>query len=73
MMTVCHSRARAVGLGALTLIAAMAGSTGVIVQAVAADDFGRHVVSCAQDVGLDGDHNPGMHPGRVGWDPSGVC
>ena len=37
------------------------------------DDFGQHVRMCAQEHGFDGDHNPGMHQGMSGWDPSHVC
>jgi hypothetical protein len=31
-------------------------------------DFGRHVAHCAQTMGFDGTHNPGMHQGFSGWD-----
>jgi hypothetical protein len=31
-------------------------------------DFGHHVAECAQTMGLDGTHNPGMHRGLSGWD-----
>ena len=30
--------------------------------------FGQHVSQCAQTMGLNGDHNPGMHHGVSGWD-----
>ena len=33
-----------------------------------AADFGQHVVRCAQTMGFDGTHNPGMHRGASGWD-----
>ena len=36
-------------------------------------DFGKHVVMCAQTMGFDGQHNPGMHLGFAGWDPSHMC
>lgn len=36
-------------------------------------DFGRHVVMCAQTIGFSGQHNPGVHQGFVGWDPSHTC
>lgn len=35
--------------------------------------YGEHVVTCAQTVGFDGVHNPGMHDGFSGWDPSHQC
>ena len=31
-------------------------------------NFGQHVSTCAQKMGLSGDHNPGMHHGASGWD-----
>jgi len=31
-------------------------------------DFGQHVAECAQTMGMDGTHNPGMHSGFSGWD-----
>ena len=36
-------------------------------------DFGQHVRDCAQGMGFDGTHNPGMHHGFAGWDPNHVC
>ena len=37
--------------------------------ATAADGsgYGEHVVSCAQDAGFGGAHNPGMHEGFHGF------
>lgn len=48
----------------------------VAVPAQAADSngaFGQHVRMCAQMMGFDGMHNPGMHQGKSGWDPSHTC
>lgn len=45
----------------------------VLAPAGASDDFGQHVASCAQGEGLNGSHNPGMHQGYAGWDPSHTC
>ena len=36
-------------------------------------EFGHHVQSCAQTMGFDGTHDPGMHTGYAGWDPTHVC
>lgn len=36
-------------------------------------DFGGHVVNCAQTMGFNGQHDPGMHRGFAGWDPSHMC
>lgn len=33
-----------------------------------AGGFGHHVAECAQTMGFDGTHNPGMHRGASGWD-----
>jgi hypothetical protein len=41
--------------------------------ASASDEFGQHVVTCTQTMGFDSQHNPGMHQGYAGWDPSHVC
>ena len=42
-------------------------------SASAGSEFGHHVQSCAQNMGFDGTHNPGMHTGFAGWDPAHVC
>ena len=36
-------------------------------------DFGGHVVMCAQDMGFNGQHNPGMRQGFAGWDVAHMC
>ena len=38
-----------------------------------AASYGQHVSACARTMGFDGAHNPGMHQGRSGWDPSHTC
>jgi hypothetical protein len=38
-----------------------------------ADEYGAHVVHCAQEHGFEGEHNPAMHLGRSGWDGGHVC
>lgn len=65
---------RWVKLGAIVVLA----GTGPLVAspAQAADsnaDFGQHVRACAQTMGFDAMHNPGMHQGKSGWDPSHTC
>jgi hypothetical protein len=56
-------------LGAIVVVPAAAwadtGATG--------RDFGGHVVMCAQAMGFNGQHNPGMHRGFAGWDPAHMC
>lgn len=51
---------------------------GVILAAIpaapaTAGDFGEHVSTCSQTHGLDAEHNPGMHRGVTGWDPTEAC
>ncbi len=36
-------------------------------------EFGQHVVTCAQTMELNGMDNPGMHQGFAGWDPAHTC
>lgn len=60
-----------------TAVLALAGA-GMLAagSAQAADanfDFGQHVSSCAQSMGFDGTHNPGMHEGKSGWEPGEMC
>ena len=55
---------------------ALVGATLAAAPAQAADsqsDFGQHVTVCAQTMGFDGTHNPGMHQGITNWDPSHSC
>ncbi|WP_083784332.1 hypothetical protein [Janibacter sp. HTCC2649] len=35
--------------------------------------YGQHVRECAQSMGFDQTHNPGMHRGSSMWDPSHTC
>ena len=61
-------------VGAGTIMAAL-----VLTPAMASagtgtgQEFGQHVVTCAQTMGFNGDHNPGMHQGFAGWDPAHTC
>lgn len=58
-------------------VVALAGSGLLVaVPAQAADSnaaFGQHVSTSAQTMGFDGMHNPGMHQGKSGWDPTHTC
>ena len=56
-----------------TALAAAVLTVGAGTPAAAAGDFGDHVSTCTQTVGFSGDHNPGMHQGRHGWDPTHTC
>lgn len=35
--------------------------------------YGQHVRECAQSMGFDQDHNPGMHRGITMWDAEHRC
>jgi hypothetical protein len=45
----------------------------VAAPAGADDQFGQHVRHCAQTMGFDGEHNPGMHQGYADWGPEHTC
>ena len=56
-----------VSAGAMLLVATPA-------QAANANaDYGQHVRHCTQHMGFSGDHNPGKHQGKSGWDPTHMC
>lgn len=42
-------------------------------QASGGQDFSVHVRECQQAMEFSGSHNPGMHQGFSGWDPSHAC
>lgn len=62
---------RAARAATLTLAAALV--VGVATPAGADAQFGEHVTTCAQTMGFDGVHNPGMHRGFAGWSPDHTC
>ena len=70
-MSVGRVLARVSGAGVVAAATLVIG-TGTA-PAAASDDFGQHVAACARTMGFDGDHNPGMHQGRRGWDPAHSC
>ena len=60
-------------ISALALAAPAAVLGAGVTPAVADNQFGQHVRTCAQDMGFDGEHNPGMHQGAQGWSPDHTC
>lgn len=64
--------ARTVGITGATVLMAFAGS-GIPTAVASGQDYGQHVRMCAQDVGFDGSHNPGMHTGISDWDRTHAC
>lgn len=67
-----HTSLRAV-CGAVATAALLTVAASAATPATAAGDFGEHVSTCAQTMGFSADHNPGMHRGFHGWDPSHTC
>ena len=59
--------------GALAAVALLTIATATGTPATAAGDFGEHVSTCARDHGFSAAHNPGMHQGFHGWDPTDTC
>ena len=60
------------GAVAVLVAAAPAGASAQPDGAESGRAFGQHVANCAQQMGFDGAHNPGMHRGFAGW-PGGEC
>ena len=57
----------------LLLAVGLSLSTSSSASASAGPEFGQHVQTCAQVMGFDGIHNPGMHTGYAWWAPTHVC
>lgn len=57
----------------LLLAVGLSLSTSSSASASVGPEFGQHVQTCAQLMGFDGIHNPGMHTGYAEWDPTHVC
>jgi hypothetical protein len=66
-LAVRRRRLAAVLLAAVLVAAFPAPASAQPDGAEAGPAFGQHVAACARDTGFDGDHNPGMHRGVVGW------
>ncbi|THJ06272.1 hypothetical protein E7Z54_06125 [Nocardioides sp.] len=64
--------ASALGVAIAAAVATSAGA-GAATAAGTGQDYGQHVRTCAQTMGFDGTHNPGMHTGFAGWDASHAC
>jgi len=59
---------RTVGLAVIAVALLAWSPTAGAEPPAGAGAFGQHVRACAQQVGFSGEHNPGMHQGRSGWD-----
>ena len=60
-------------LGTAVLAVGLLLAPAPLASASTGQEFGHHVQSCAQTMGFTGTHNPGMHTGYAGWDPSHAC
>lgn len=67
-----RSVAKTVVMAVTTVGLALLGA-GTATAANSGQDYGQHVRTCAQEMGFDGMHNPGMHQGFAGWNPEHVC
>lgn len=61
-----HEMKHASRFAVIVMASAAISMTGSPARAAEPDAFGQHVRDCAQ-VGLSGEHNPGMHEGAAGW------
>lgn len=68
-----RSISRMIVAGVAVAIALVAYPGGALADADEGATYGGHVVHCAQSVGFDGVHNPGMHNGYAGWNPAHSC
>lgn len=61
-------------LAALTIVGfSLLAATPAQAAPATSASYGQHVAACAQTMGFSGTHNPGMHQGKSGWDPSHTC
>jgi hypothetical protein len=58
---------------ALAVLGAVLSSGSASAAPADAAAYGQHVRECAQTMGFDHHHNPGMHRGISMWDPSHTC
>lgn len=64
---------RSVATAALVVLGAVIASSSASAAAVDGAGYGQHVRECAQLMGFDQLHNPGMHQGISMWDPGHTC
>ena len=58
---------------ALFLLGAVVAPGSASAATADAATYGQHVRECAQSMGFDQHHNPGMHHGRSMWDLDHAC
>jgi hypothetical protein len=67
-MTLRRTAALSAALPAVVLAVVLGAGIAVAEPSpVTAEPFGRHVRTCAQDMGFDGTRNPGTHRGASPW------
>lgn len=73
MRTIAKAATALTIIGSGLLAAAPAQAAPVSTVPAPASQYGQHVAACARTMGFDGAHNPGLHRGKSGWDPSHTC
>lgn len=64
---------RSAAATALVVLGAVLASSSASAAPADAAAYGQHVRECAQSMGFDRHHNPGMHQGISMWDPAHTC
>ena len=64
---------RSAATAALVVLGAVTASSSASAAPADAAMYGQHVRECAQSMGFDQQHNPGMHQGISRWDPDHAC
>ena len=64
---------RSAAVAAFVVLGAVLASSSASAAPADAAAYGQHVRDCAQTMGFDHHHNPGMHQGISMWDPAHTC
>ena len=54
--------------GTVVAVVGRLGPSAAAATGPSGQSFGQHVANCAQTMGFNGQHNPGIHHGYAGWD-----
>lgn len=69
-MTIVRRLAIMAASGAILVLTGTGTASAAVVEG---RDYANHVRACQQEMGFSGTHNPGMHHGNSGWDPTHTC
>ena len=64
---------RSAAAAAFVVLGAVLASGSASAATADAAAYGQHVRDCAQTMGFDHHHNPGIHQGISMWDPAHTC